>query len=194
MQTKIKPNFSTIDINSNNQQGRTLFGINNNNYNYINPEKNTVIVQSQNIQFSETKNNNNRNSIHNNNIAIEKIDNKINVNEKVISSPFQVYTTHQKGKKGNNINVNSNQSLSTGKRILFDLSKEKDKKNNLNNKNININFQNKFYNIKGKEAELLQSLVINLQNNIPEYDKRFVNEEDIKKMKNKSYGKNNNIK
>ena len=31
----------------------------------------------------------------------------------------------------------------------------------------------------------------NLQSNIPEYDKRFINNADIKKMKNKQFDKNN---
>ena len=40
----------------------------------------------------------------------------------------------------------------------------------------------------------MQNLVNNLQSNIPEYDKQFINEEDVKNMKNKQLGKNNNQK
>ena len=102
------------------------------------------------------------------------------------SSPFQVYQAYQKGKKGNNLINKSTQSLNIGKRVLFESNKEKDKKN----KN---NFQSNFFNLKGKEAQILQNLVYNLQSNIPEYEKNFINEEDIKNMKNKFEKNNNNI-
>ena len=71
---------------------------------------------------------------------------------------------------------------------MFESNKEKDKKN----KNNNNNFENKILNLKGKEARILQNIVYNLQSNIPEYDKGFINEEDVKSMKNK-FDKNNNI-
>ena len=93
-----------------------------------------------------------------------------------------MYQAHQKGgKKGNNLSNRGNHSLNTGKRVLFDPNKEKDKKN----KNMNNNFQSNFFNLKGKEARILQNLVYNLQSNIPEYDQHFINNEDVKNMKNK---------
>ena len=72
---------------------------------------------------------------------------------------------------------------------MFESNKEKDKKN----KNNNNNFQSNFLNLKGKEARILQNLVYNLQSNIPEYEKGFINEEDVKNMKNKIEKNNNNI-
>jgi len=176
--SKINPNFSTIDISR--KQGKPLFG-SSTNFNNNSPN-NLKINQNKNILFPKQVNN--RNYQGNKNTMFEKYDKNLNINEKVISSPFQIYQTYQKDKKGNNIN---NQSLKTGKRILFDLNKDKkDKKNN-------FGVQNNLYNIKENEAQLLQNLVINLQNNIPEYDKHFINENDVKYMKNKAYGKNNKI-
>ena len=175
---KLNPNFSTIDISR--KQGKSIFG-SSTNFNNNSPS-NLKINQNKNVIFP--KQINNRNYQGNKNTLFKNYDNNLNINEKVISSPFQIYQTYQKDKKGNNIN---NQSLKTGKRILFDLNKDKkDKKNS-------FGVQNNLYNIKENEAQLLQNLVINLQNNIPEYDKHFINENDVKYMKNKAYGKNNKI-
>ena len=190
----LKPNFSTSEINSNNKQTRAFFGLNNN-YNYLSSNS-AIISQNQNNQshnFSESmngyQNNNFSRSFPFNNTGLEKLDKNVNINEKVINSPFQVYQTYQKGKKGNNLSNRSTQSLNTGKRVLFESNKEKDKKN----KNNNNNFQSNFLNLKGKEARILQNLVYNLQSNIPEYEKGFINEEDVKNMKNKIEKNNNNI-
>jgi hypothetical protein len=175
--SKINPNFATIDINR--KEGKQLFG-SSTNFNNNSPN-NLRVNQNKNIPFPKQTS---MNYQGNKNKLFEKYDKNLNINEKVISSPFQIYQTYQKDKKGNNIN---NQSLKTGKRILFDLNKDKkDKKNN-------FGVQNNLYNIKENEAQLLQNLVINLQNNIPEYDKHFINENDVKYMKNKAFGKNNKI-
>ena len=175
---KINPNFSTMDVNR--KQGKLIF-VSNINLNNNSPS-NLKINQNKNNLFS--KQTSNRNYQSNKNSLFEKYENNLNINEKVISSPFQIYQTYQKDKKGNNIN---NTSLKTGKRILFDLNKDKKEKKN------NIGYQNNIYNIKENEAQLIQNLVINLQNNIPEYDKHFINENDVKYMKNKAFGKNNKI-
>ena len=101
---------------------------------------------------------------------------------------LEIFIDYFIGGKGNITNNRSTQSINTGRRVLFDVNKDIDKKNN---KNINNNYQNNFYNFRGKEAIILQNLVNNLQSNIPEYDKHFINEEDVKNIKNK-LGKNNN--
>jgi hypothetical protein len=188
---KLRANYSTNDINSNNKQTRSFFGlINNNNYNYnFHSSISASDDQSQNNpnnNFSGTMNNNNKYNYNRNyafsNTILEKLDKNVNINEKVISSPFQIYQTYQDGVKKVNYPNRGNQSLNAGKRILFDSNKEKDKKN----KNSNNNYKNNYYNLKGKEAIILQNLVYNLQSNIPEYDKHFINDEDVKNMKNKS--------
>ena len=179
--SKLKPNYSNLDIN-NNKQTKSFFGISNNIFN-IHASNSVIIGQNQNYNFSDSINNyqsNYNRSFPLINKALDNLDKNININEKVISSPFQVYK-NQKGKKGNNSNNKINQSLNLNKRVLFDI-KEKDKKN-INN--LNNNYQNTFFNLKGKEALILQSLVNNLQSNIPEYEKQFINEDDIKNMKNK---------
>ena len=107
---------------------------------------------------------------------LERLDNNISVNEKIISSPFQALQTYQKDKKEADIKYNS--SLNTGKKVLFDIK--------INYKNANKNnYQNGYFNIRGKEAQILQNLIHNLQSNIPDYDNNFVTEKELKELKNK---------
>ena len=193
--SKLRQSNSTNDINyNNNKQTRSFFGLNNN-INYSISYSNSVNNQNQNYNYSDSVNSHQNNYSNNrsfpfSNTALEKLDENVNINEKIISSPFQAYQSYQKDKKANNLSNRANQSLNTGKRVLFENNKDKDKKN----KNINNNYQNNFYNFRGKEARILQNLVNNLQSNIPEYDKQFINEDDVKNMKNKQLGKNNNQK
>ena len=139
--SKLRSNFSTSDINPNKHKTRAFFGLNNNfnirSSNTVNLDQNQ---SNQSNQYSDPMNNNNsnfRNSFQLKGNTFEKLDQNVNVNinEKIISSPFQSYQSYQKSKKMNNLNNRSNQSSNIGKRFLFD-SKEKDKKN----KNINNNF------------------------------------------------------
>ena len=188
--SNLRKNYSSSDMNYNYKQ-KSSFSSLNNNPNFHHPYS-TPIDQNQNYQnnnYSESIKNHNNNynrSFNFKNSTLGKLDK--NINEKVISSPFQAYQTYQKEKKVNNLSNRTNQSLNAGKRILFDINKEKEKKK----KNINNNYQSNFFNIKGKEARILQHLVYNLQSNIPEYDKHFINEQEVKNMKNK-LDKNNNI-
>ena len=185
--SKLRPNYSNNDIN--NKQTRAFFGINNNIFN-IHASNSFIIGQDQNSNSNSSETINIYKSNYNSsfpftNKAIDILDKNVNINEKVISSPFEIYQNKQKGKQGNNINNKSSQYLNTGKRVLFDINKEKNKKLNI----MNNNYQESFFNLKGKEARILQHLINNLQSNIPEYDKQFINEEDIKNMKNRQFEK-----
>jgi hypothetical protein len=180
--SKLRVNFSTTDINPAKNKTRAFNGLNKKNHNFKHSNS-TIIEKNQSSRanhFSELMNNYNNNfnkSFPLKGTHLEKID--INIYEKIINSPFQSYQTNQKN-KGNNINNKANLSSNIAKKYLFE-SKEKDKKNK-NRKNNN--FQQQFFNIKGKEAKILQKLVNNLQSNIPQYEQQFINDEEVKNMIN----------
>ena len=148
---KIKPNFSS-EVGNNNNKTSFGFSSSNNSFNSINQKNNYYINKDYNeyIKNMQIKNN------------LEKLDNYINVNEKIISSPLQGYQNYQKGKFENDIK--NGRPLNFTKNVLFDNN------NNNNYKNINNNnYQNNVFNLKGKEAQMIQNLVNNLQASIPDY-------------------------
>ena len=156
---KIKSNFS-----SNLGNNRSNIGFNSSNNSFVNNNinsKNNNLYDYYNYDYIKNM------QIKNN---LEKLDNNINVNEKFINSPIQAYQTYQKSKKENNIK--NHRPLNIFKNILFD------NKNNNNYKNMNNNnYQNNIYNVKGKDAQMIQNLINNLQSNIKEYinDKNAIN-------------------
>ena len=88
------------------------------------------------------------------------------VNETVIDSPFQVFQTFQKESDFKN-----NRFINTNKNSLF-------QNNNKNFKNVINNYPINILNIKGKEAEIIQQLITNIQSNIPEYSNQDLNNND----------------
>ena len=94
---------------------------------------------------------------------LDKLDNNIFVNETVISSPFQSFQKESDFK--------NNRFTNTNKNSLF-------QNNNKNFKNINNNYPANILNMKGKEAEIIQKLISNIQSNIPEYSQYNPNNND----------------
>ena len=154
---KIKPNFSS-EIGNNNKTN-IGFSSSNNSFNSINQKHNYIINKDYNdyIKNMQIKSN------------LEKLDNNIKVNEKIISSPIQSYQNYQKERKDNDFK--NSRSFNFGKNVLYD-------NNNGNNyKNLNNNnYPNNIFYLKGKEAQMIQNLVNNLQASIPDYGLNYDNE------------------
>ena len=154
---KIKPNFSSEIANNN--KTNIGFSSSNNSFNSINQKHNYIINKDYNdyIKNMQIKSN------------LEKLDNNIKVNEKIISSPIQSYQNYQKERKDNDFK--NSRSFNFDKNVLYD-------NNNGNNyKNLNNNnYPNNIFYLKGKEAQMIQNLVNNLQASIPDYGLNYDNE------------------
>jgi hypothetical protein len=176
--TKIRPNFSSDFGNNRSNLGfsssnNSLININNintsinkvNNRNKLLGNKNTNESPNNYYNYDYLKNMQIKNNL-------DKLDNNINVNEKIISSPFQAYQVYQKKKKEADYKIGG--SIGRGKNNLFE------NKNNYKNVNNN-NYQNNYLNFKGKEAELIQNLVNNIQSNIPNYEENYIDKRNFNK-------------
>ena len=156
--SKLKPNFSSEIGNNKSNIGFSSSNNNsfmNNNSNNKEQIKNQYDITNRYHKYEYIKNMKLKN-------ILDKLDNNINFNEKIISSPFQTY---QK-----DIDFKNSHPMNITKKTLFDNN------NKSNYKNINNNnYPNNFYNLKAKEAELIQNLVNNLQSNIPEYARNHNN-------------------
>ena len=156
--SKLKPNFSS-EIGNN----RTNIGFSysnnslinsNNNKNFYNESKEKLKNQFDNSNLYYNYEYHKNMQLKNN---LDKLDNNVTVNEKVISSPFQAYQTYQKDIKESDFK--NNRFMNTNKNSLF-------QNNNKNNKNSNNNYPINILNDKVKDAQLIQNLISNIQSNI----------------------------